>query len=78
LNVHRIGDVRQIEIHTAQPLIPEPRPFEFEIFIAELKKYKSPNSDRISAEVIHAGGETLPSEVHNLVLFGVRRIFLSI
>jgi hypothetical protein len=24
LNVHRVSDVRQIEIHTAEPLVPEP------------------------------------------------------
>jgi hypothetical protein len=26
LNVHRFSDVRQIEIHTAEPLVPEPSP----------------------------------------------------
>jgi hypothetical protein len=24
LNVHRVSDVRQIEIHTAEPLVPKP------------------------------------------------------
>jgi hypothetical protein len=24
LNVHRVSDVRQIEIHTAEPLVPDP------------------------------------------------------
>jgi hypothetical protein len=28
LNVHNVSDVRQIEIHTAEPIIPEPSPFE--------------------------------------------------
>jgi hypothetical protein len=37
LNVHRTTDVRQIEIHTAEPLVPEPSPFEVEIAIAKLK-----------------------------------------
>jgi hypothetical protein len=27
LNVHRGSDVRQIEIHTAEPLVPDPIPF---------------------------------------------------
>jgi hypothetical protein len=40
LNVHRVSDVRQIEIHTAEPLIPDPSPFEVEIAIAKLKRYK--------------------------------------
>jgi uncharacterized protein (UPF0276 family) len=35
LNVHRFGDVRYIEIHTAEPLVPEPKPFEVKIVIAK-------------------------------------------
>jgi hypothetical protein len=31
-----------------------------------LKKYKSPGSDQIPAELIQAGGETLQSEIHKL------------
>jgi hypothetical protein len=46
LNVYRICDIRQIEIHTAGPLIPDPSPFEVEIAIAKLKKYKSAGSDQ--------------------------------
>jgi hypothetical protein len=37
LNVHRVSDVRQIEIHTAEPLVPDPSPFEVEIAIENLK-----------------------------------------
>jgi hypothetical protein len=39
LNVHRVSDVRQIEIHIAEPLIPDPSPFEIEVVIAKLKRY---------------------------------------
>jgi hypothetical protein len=45
LNVHNVNDVRQIEIHTAEPLVPGPSHLEVEIAIAKLKKYKSPGSD---------------------------------
>jgi hypothetical protein len=45
LNVHRVSDVKQIEIHTAELLVSDPSPFEFEIGIAKLEKYKSPGSD---------------------------------
>jgi hypothetical protein len=31
LNVYRISDVRQIEIHAAEPLVPDPSPLEVEI-----------------------------------------------
>jgi hypothetical protein len=37
LNVHKISPAMQIEVHTAEPLIPEPSPFEFEIAIAKCK-----------------------------------------
>jgi hypothetical protein len=67
LNVHRVRDVRQIEIHTTEPLVPEPSSFEIEIAIAKLQKYKSPSSDQILAEMIQAGGETLHSEIHKVI-----------
>jgi hypothetical protein len=44
LNVHRVSGVRQVEIHTAEPLIPDLSLFEVEIAIANLKRYKSPDS----------------------------------
>jgi hypothetical protein len=56
LNVHNVSDVRQIGIHTAEPLVPGPSRLEAEIAIAKLKKYKSPGSDQILAELIQAGG----------------------
>ena len=37
LNVHGVNDVRQTEIHTAEPLVPEPSAFEFELAIEKLK-----------------------------------------
>jgi hypothetical protein len=66
LNVYRVSDVRHIEIHTAEPLVPDPSPCEVEIAIAKLKKFKSPGSDQIPAELIQAGGEKLYSETHNI------------
>jgi hypothetical protein len=66
LNVHTVSNVRQIEIHTAEPLVPDPSSLEVEIAITKLKKYKSPGSYQISAELIRAGGETLRSEIHKL------------
>jgi hypothetical protein len=40
---------------------------EVETATAKLKKYKSPGSDQIPAELIQAGGETLQSEIHKLI-----------
>jgi hypothetical protein len=68
-NVHRVSDVRQIEVHTAEPLERVPSNFEFEIAIAKLKRYKPPGSNQILAEVIQAGVEKLWSEVHKLINF---------
>jgi hypothetical protein len=67
LNVHGVHDVRQMDIHTAEPLVPEPSLVEVEIAIGKLKSYKSPGTDQIPAELIKAGGETLYSEIHRLI-----------
>jgi hypothetical protein len=40
LNVHGVNDVRQTEIYTAEPLVPEPSSSEVEIAIEKLKRYK--------------------------------------
>jgi hypothetical protein len=44
-------DVRQIEVHTAEPLVPGPSHLEVEIAITKLIKYESPGSDQIPAEM---------------------------
>jgi hypothetical protein len=64
LNVHKVSDIRLIKIHTAEPLIPDLSPVEVEIAIAKLKRYKSPGSDEILAELIQAGCEILLSKIH--------------
>jgi len=37
LNIHGVNDARQTEIHTAEPLVPEPSAFEVELAIEKLK-----------------------------------------
>jgi hypothetical protein len=77
LNVHRVRNVRQVEIQTPEPLVPYPSPFEVEIAIANLKRYKSPNGDQIPVELFQAGGEILCSKtVILLILFGIRKTCL--
>jgi hypothetical protein len=66
LNVYNVSDVRQIEVHMAEPLVPGPS-LEVEIAFAKLKKYKSSGSDQILAEIIQAGGEILLSVIHKLI-----------
>jgi hypothetical protein len=69
LNPHtrRINDVRQIEIHRTEPLLPDSSPSDVEITTAKLKRHKWPGSGQILAELIQAGGETLWSETHKLI-----------
>jgi hypothetical protein len=67
LNVHNVSDVRQIEVHMTEPLLPGSSVLEFEIAIAKLKKYKSPSSNEILAELIKAGSEILPSAIYKLM-----------
>jgi hypothetical protein len=50
--VYNVSEVRQIEVHTAEPLVSGSTRLEVEIAIAKLKKYKSPGNNQIPAELI--------------------------
>jgi len=63
LNVHGVNNVRQTEIHTAEPLVPE-----VELGIEELKCHTLPGIDQIQAELIKAGGRTIFYEGHTLII----------
>ena len=68
LNVHGAKEVRQAEIHTAEPLVPEPSNFEVELAIEKLKSHKSPGIDQIPEELIKAGGRTIRCVIHKLFI----------
>jgi len=68
LNVHGVNDVRQTEIHTAEPLVPGPSASDVELAIKKLKSHKSPGVDQIPAELIKAGGRTFLCEIHKLII----------
>jgi hypothetical protein len=70
-NVHQFSDVRQIEIQTVESLVPDPSPFEVQIPIAKLNKYKSPGSDQILTKLIQTEGEVLLRSINSLILFGM-------
>jgi hypothetical protein len=53
----------------AKPLAPGPSRLEVEIAIAKLKRYKSPGSDQIPAELIQPEGEMSLSAIHKLINF---------
>ncbi|KDR17943.1 hypothetical protein L798_08158 [Zootermopsis nevadensis] len=67
LNVHETGDIRQIKMHTAELLVPEPSLGEVELAIRKLKSYKSPGIDQIPAELIKASGKGLHMRIHKLI-----------
>jgi hypothetical protein len=68
LNVHGVHDIRQRDIHTAEPLVPEHSLVEVKFTTGKLKSYKFPGTDQILAELIQAGGEILLcSEIHKLI-----------
>jgi hypothetical protein len=67
LNVHSIVDIGQMEVHTAEPLLSDPSPFEVEIANTQMKKCTSPGTDQILAELIRTRSETLLSEIRKLV-----------
>jgi hypothetical protein len=68
LNVHGVIDVRQAEIHTAEPLVPEPSALELELAIEKLKSHKSPGIDQMPAELIKAGGRTIRCAIHKPII----------
>jgi hypothetical protein len=67
-NIQGPGSIRQTEIQTAEPFVPEPSAAEVEVAIRKLKRYRAPGSDQIPAQLIQAGGETLHSEIHTFIM----------
>jgi hypothetical protein len=67
LNVHGVNDVRQTEIHTAEPLVPVLSASEVEMVIEKLKRHKSPSTDQIPAELIKASSMAIHYEIHKLI-----------
>jgi hypothetical protein len=57
-----VGGVRQTEMHTAKPPVPQPSVSEVEVAVGKLERYKSPGVDQIPAEQ-----ETLHSEIRKLI-----------
>jgi hypothetical protein len=71
LNIHRVNDVRQTEIQTSEPLLPEPSAFDFEMATEKpppsKKNHKSQGTYKIPTELIKAGDRTSDAEIHKLI-----------
>jgi hypothetical protein len=65
--MYSVNDVRQTEMHTAEPLGSEPGSVKIEIATEKLKRYKSLIINQIPAELINAGVNTESSEIHKLI-----------
>jgi hypothetical protein len=63
LNVRGVNDVRQTEIHTAEPVVPKSSAFEFELAIEKLKSHKL---HQFPEEVIKARCRKIHYEIHKL------------
>jgi hypothetical protein len=73
LSVHGVNDVRQKEIHTAEPLAPQPSAFEVQNAFGKLKGHKSPRIDQIPEEFITAGvGQFVLRSKTLVILFGIK------
>jgi hypothetical protein len=64
VNVHGVHDIKNMDIHKAEPLMPEPSLVEVEIDIGKLKSFNYAVTGNIRTKLIKAGGETLYSEIH--------------
>ena len=62
-----VSDVRQTDIYTAGPLVPEPSAFEIEMAIEKLKRHKSPGTDQTPTKLIDAGGRKIRFEIPELM-----------
>jgi hypothetical protein len=61
------GGVRQTEMHTAEPFVPQPSASQVELTTERLKRFITPDVDQILAELLQAGVETLHSEICKLI-----------
>jgi hypothetical protein len=66
LNVHGVNDVRQTEIQTTEPLVPDPSAFVVELAVEKLNKHKSPSTDQMPAALVKALGRSMHSGIHPL------------
>jgi len=67
-----VDGVKQTEIHTAEPPVPELSGSEVELAIEKLKS-QSPGIDQIPAHMIKAGVRQYAVRFINLFRFGMRR-----
>jgi len=68
IELHGVNYIRLTEIHTVEPVVPEPSSFEVELAIEKLNIHESPGTDQILGEFIKAVGRTICYEIHKLTV----------
>jgi hypothetical protein len=68
LNIHRINDITNTELHTAKPIVHEPSAFEVELAIEKLKSDKSRQ-----CSLRRGVGQFVLRSINLLFWFGIRR-----
>ena len=64
-NVHGFND--EIEIHTADPLVPESSAFQVEMAIEKLKRHRSPGTDQIPEGLMKVRSRKFRFEISKLI-----------
>ena len=67
MKLHGADDDTQIEIHKAEPLVPESRPSQVEMTIEKLITYTSVSVVQIAAELTEPRGTTERSDIQKLL-----------
>jgi hypothetical protein len=62
-----------VKKHTAGILVPQHIPFKVETVIGKLRRHKLSGVDQLLAELIQAVHETLHSQIHKFIPFGIRK-----
>jgi len=62
------NNVKQTEIHTTEPLVPEPSAFGVELAIEKINSHISLGTDKIQAELIKTGGRTIRGQIQKLII----------
>ena len=68
IELHGVNDIKNTDIHTAEPLVPETSTSEVELAVEKLKSHKSSGTDQIPAELFKAGGRAICHEIHKLIV----------
>jgi hypothetical protein len=68
LSVNGVNDVRQREIHTAEPLVTKSSASDVEMAIEKLKRHETHGTDQIQAALINSGSRKIRSGIHKLYL----------